>query len=164
MSTIEERLTVLEDERSIIGTLTDYAHGIDYGDEQLFIDCFTETAELSYEFEVASVRGDVGIPDMTFAGRDSLVEFFRNHTHAPALYHKHFLVEPRVRLKGDRATVASYYARIDESATGPVMSSFGRYIDEFVRCPDGRWRMESRRGQAEHRVPKMTLMPLRKPA
>ena len=48
-----------------------------------------------------------------------------------------FCVEPRVRLDGDRATVESYFARLNDSPDGPVVRSFGRYFDVLVRDADG---------------------------
>ncbi len=65
------------------------------------------------------------------------------------MFHKHLLFQPRVRLDGDRAAVESGFARLDESEGGPVLRSFGRYVDSLVRCPDGHWRFERREAFVE---------------
>jgi hypothetical protein len=40
LPTIEQRLQRLEDERSVLDTLHRYGHGLDYGDEQDWLDCW----------------------------------------------------------------------------------------------------------------------------
>lgn len=152
MTSLEERVQLLEDEREILHVLSVYGQAIDYGHEELFADLWTDTAVLTYNFEVANTRTGTGLTDVQFEGKQAIVDFFRAHTHAPNQYHKHLLMDPHVELDGDRATAQSYYVRLDEQLVGPQMSSFGRYLDTFVRCPDGRWRLQSRRGEAENRV------------
>jgi hypothetical protein len=62
------------------------------------------------------------------------------------------LFQPQIRLDGDRAAVESGFARLDESAVGPLVRSFGRYRDELVRCEDGRWRFSQREAFIENSV------------
>ena len=31
-----------------------------------------------------------------------------------------------------------------ETEAGPLLYSMGQYLDVFVRCPDGRWRIQER--------------------
>ena len=142
MPTIEERLRQLEDESAILQTLHAYAHCLDYGDEAGFLDCFHEEATLHW-----SSRG-------AQKGHAAIREGFRWHTHAPAAWHKHFLVEPRIDIAGDTARVESMYTRLDRYERGPEFRSFGRYRDTFARCKDGRWRfMERNADQEARRVP-----------
>jgi ketosteroid isomerase-like protein len=138
---LEARLRLLEDERAILRTLYAYGHAIDYGYEDEFADCWTEDAVLYWPWREP------------LAGRAAILEAFRAHTHAPERFHKHLLVEPRVRVEGDRATVESMYARLDAYEDGPKLRSFGRYLDVLVRCPDGRWRFEERRAENEAKLP-----------
>ncbi len=138
MKTLEARVQRLEDERDILGVLYTYGHAIDYNYEQEFLDCWTEDARLVY-----------CALDQTHQGREAIARAFREHTHAPEAYHKHFLAEPRIRIDGDRATVESMYARLDRFADGPKVRSFGRYVDVLVRCADGRWRFKERLAQRE---------------
>jgi len=139
MSSIEERLRQLEDESAILQTLHAYAHCLDYGDEAGFLDCFHEEATLHW-----SSRG-------AQKGHAMIREGFRWHTHAPAAWHKHFLVEPRIDIAGDTAKVESMYTRLDRYESGPEFRSFGRYRDTFVRCKDGRWRFMERHADQEAR-------------
>jgi ketosteroid isomerase-like protein len=151
---LEDRVRLLEDEREITRRLYAYGHCIDYGIEDAFVDCFTEDATLSYSWDAANTVTDTGnAGDRRYEGRDEISGFVRNHTNAPDVYHKHALVEPQIELDGDRATATSYFMRLDRSGNGPMMSSFGRYRDVFVRSPDGRWRIKERRGEIESRVP-----------
>jgi ketosteroid isomerase-like protein len=85
-------------------------------------------------------------------GRAAIADAFRAHTHAPGKYHKHLLVEPRVRVDGDRAAVQSMFSRFDSYEAGPGIRSFGRYLDVLRRCEDGRWRFEERRVEREARL------------
>lgn len=134
---IEQRLQALEDEQSILDALYGYGHNLDYGHEDAWIDCWTTDAVLDW-------------PGRAFMrGHDELRAGFRNHTHAPAAWHKHIVVEPAIRIEGDCATVRSYYARLDRYADGPAVRAFGRYRDVLVRCADGRWRLKERYPEIE---------------
>ena len=57
-----------------------------------------------------------------------------------------------VTVDGDRATVTSYFIRVDAGAeAGPaVVTASGRYLDEFVRDDAGHWRIRSRRCEVEN--------------
>jgi ketosteroid isomerase-like protein len=129
--------------------LYSYGHAIDYGREEEFLDCWTETAVLVW---APTPERDVGFVERRLEGRDAIAEAFRGHTHAPAMFHKHLLFQPQIRVDGDRAVVESGFARVDESSGGPVLRSFGRYRDELVRCEDGRWRFVQREAFIENSV------------
>jgi ketosteroid isomerase-like protein len=132
------RVQVLEDEREILRTMYAYAHSIDYGDEALFVDCWADEAQLEWPWKDPIV------------GKEALTQTFRQHTHAPDVYHKHLMVEPRIDLHGDEADVVSLYSRFDrDERNEPYVRSFGRYIDRLKRCPDGRWRFTARRAENE---------------
>ena len=132
MTSMEARLQQLEDEQDILRTLYAYGHSLDYGVEADWLNCWTEDAVLKW-------------PNRDpLKGHDALRTAFRNHTHAPQAYHKHVIVEPRIRIDGDRATVECMFARLDRYTSGPGLRSFGRYRDVLVRCKDGRWRFSER--------------------
>ena len=138
---VEDRLKSLEDERDILKTLYTYGHALDYGLEAEFLDCFAQDADL-YWATLEPIHGRAAIADA-----------FRSHTHAPAVYHKHLLIEPRIQVQGDRAVVESMFARLDHNQEGPRIRSFGRYRDIMERGPDNRWRFKERRAERESRIP-----------
>ena len=139
IASIESRLQLLEDEREIQRTLHMYGHALDYGYEAQFVDCWTEDAEL---FWPAS-----GI----IRGRVAIQAAFRQHSHAPAVVHKHLVIDPLITIQGDRASVDSMFARLDPYDGVPKIRAFGRYRDILVRCADGRWRFVERRAELEAR-------------
>jgi ketosteroid isomerase-like protein len=145
--TAESRLRLLEDERDVLRTLYAYGSAIDYGLEGEFADCWTEDAVLVWG--KTPHRELPQFPVRRFEGRGAIVEAFRAHTHAPELFHKHLLYQPRIRIEGDQAFVESGFGRLDESPEGPVIRSFGRYLDELARCEDGRWRFVRREAEVE---------------
>jgi SnoaL-like protein len=135
--TVEQRLAALEAEREICRTLYTYGHAVDYGWEEQYADCFTANAKL-YWPGFALMRG-----------LGEIMAAFREHTHAPAKYHKHFLSQPLMIAKDGRAQVQSMFARLDSYDGGPGICAFGRYSDELVVCPDGRWRFTDRHAEIE---------------
>lgn len=146
---LEVRLRKLEDEREIVRTLQMYGHALDYGFEDEFVDCWLQDGVLVWP-----------APHPQYVGHEALRTIFRKHTHAPAPFHKHVVVDPMITLEGDRATVDSMFLRLDDYEDGPQVSSYGRYRDEMRRCPDGRWRfmtrMTEREANREARVPTFT--------
>jgi hypothetical protein len=48
MASLEARLQLLEDEQAILDTLHGYGHGLDYGLEDAWIDCWTPDAILDW--------------------------------------------------------------------------------------------------------------------
>lgn len=141
MSDLESRVRRLEDERAILDVLHAYGHSLDYGDRDLWLGCWAEDAQLIW-------------PHATMTGHGEIGGAFDDHSHAPERWHKHFMVEPRIAVDGDTATVDSYFTRIDAGPDGaPFVRSMGRYRDRLRRCADGRWRFTERICEREGLVP-----------
>jgi ketosteroid isomerase-like protein len=139
LAALESRVRLLEDERAILHTLYTYGHGIDYGLEDEYADCWVPEAVLYWPARDPLV------------GREAIMHAFRQHTHAPDKYHKHFIAEARIVIDGDRATSDCYFTRADDYDVGPQMRSFGRYRDILLRGEDDRWRFLERRCEREAR-------------
>jgi len=98
-----QRLSVLEAERDILGTLYRYGHCISYGDRTGSLDCFTKDAvfDLKYQQENAHAqhahgKGEARDNGVRYSGIDALRSFVETHTSAPQMWHKHLLIEPRI--------------------------------------------------------------------
>ncbi len=74
---LTERLARLEDERAIVATLYAYGTALDYGDRQMFLDCFTPDADYVVDMRIGAEGG------FEFHGHDELRGYFDGHTHAP---------------------------------------------------------------------------------
>jgi ketosteroid isomerase-like protein len=136
VTSLEQRLALLEAEREIKRTMHSYSTALDGEDEELFVDCFLDEAVLRWPSPPY---------DGPYSGSSRLRAAFRAHTHAPAVLHKHFVADQSIALDGDTARAESYFMRVEAGAGGPYIRSFGRYLDVLRRCPDGRWRFEDRR-------------------
>ena len=135
------RLGVLEDERAILQTLYQYGHSMDYGPDADFVDCFTPDGV----WDVRMRRTPSGA--FTCSGHGEIAASLAAQTsvRAPALYAKHLVIEPRIYLDGDTASVESYFLRVEPRDDGPTqIVASGRYLDRLVRCDDGRWRITER--------------------
>jgi 3-phenylpropionate/cinnamic acid dioxygenase small subunit len=153
---LERRVKVLEEERAILSTLYTYGHTIDYGLKAEWLDCFTEDAVYKVQaFGVTLPEVFVPQPSTGFRGRDILSQYIARHTNAPAMWHKHCLVEPIIKLQGaNKASVESYFARLDEDQNGAYILAFGRYRDQMVKGRDGKWRFKKRIIEMENRPTK----------
>lgn len=141
IAALSARLQLLEDERAILETLYRYGHAMDYGPDSDWLSCFTERGV----WDVRMRRNPAG--SFCCRGQEELRASLAGQAsvRAPALYAKHLLSEPRIDVCGDRATVDSYFLRVEPRDAGPsqIVAS-GRYRDRMVRCDDGRWRFLER--------------------
>jgi ketosteroid isomerase-like protein len=141
-----ERLDRFDAERAIVETMYAYGSALDYGDRDRFLQCFTDDADYVVDMRIGADGG------FAFHGQEELTKYFEDHTHAPTAWHKHVTTNPSIEIHGDTARASSYFLRVDagtESAPAYVLAS-GRYLDDFVRDEDGRWRIRSRRCEVEN--------------
>jgi hypothetical protein len=139
---LETRLRALEDERAVLRTLHQYAHAIDYGNEDGWVDCFAPDGA----FEVRN-RTDSSVSRLV--GHTELKAFISTHTRAPDTWHKHIVIEPVIDIDGDTARSASYCGAFADDGDTPILWGFGRYLDQLVRGADGRWRFTERLAEVE---------------
>ncbi len=138
VSTLEERVALIEDRQAVLDTLHAYSHAIDRGEEAAFLDCFTPDAT----FEIRSELPDY--PVQTHAGNEALAAFIAGHTKPPAVHHKHLYLVPQITVDGDRATAVAYFVHLVDDGPRPTLISYGRYLDVLIRSDDGRWRILER--------------------
>jgi hypothetical protein len=135
---VEQRLHDLEDRQAIVDLLNTYGHGLDYGLTEVFVDLWTDD-------------GVWQLPIIDpFNGLDE-IRAHHERVYAPPREHrsKHCVVEPLIEVDGDEARVDSYFFVLVFEEKGPLMRSYGRYRDQVVRCPDGRWRFRRRDAELE---------------
>jgi hypothetical protein len=140
VNALSARLRVLEDERAILQTLHCYGHAMDYGPDADFISCFTTDGV----WEVRMRRSKAGF---TCRGQQEIAASLTTQTsvRVPALYAKHIVIDPRIVMGGNRASVVSYFLRVEPRHDGPTrIVASGRYLDEIVRNDDGSWHLKHR--------------------
>jgi ketosteroid isomerase-like protein len=125
----------------VTNVLYQYAHGLDYGPEEAFLDVFTDDGTWT--------RLEGKLPRRSFSGRGGLEQMYRDHTHAPEFFHKHIVANPFVVVDGDDAHARSYLMFVCEHPTGPYVRAFSRCNDRLLRGDDGRWRIAERRAELE---------------
>jgi hypothetical protein len=139
IAALEQRLWRLEAERDIQQLMVKYSMSLDYGDNNAWAECFTPNGV----FDVRR-RGE---PLFAHTGTVALAAFAATHTHAPAVYHKHFLSIPAIVLDGETAHATTYFTMLHEglgeTKTMPVVLVIGRYVDDFVYSA-GEWRFSTR--------------------
>jgi ketosteroid isomerase-like protein len=140
---MDEQLTLLLEERAILRALNEYAHAMDYADEQGWVDSFTPDAV----FDV--YRAESGETIHRENGHGDLAAYIGAYPKPPA-YRKHIVVDPLIEIDGDRATVVSYWLLLqrDDASGGPVLAAFGRYRDT-LRKHEGTWRIAERTAEVE---------------
>jgi 3-phenylpropionate/cinnamic acid dioxygenase small subunit len=131
-----QRVRRLEAERDIQKLMVRYAESLDYGANDEWAACFAADGK----FDVR-MRNE---PMFAHSGTTALSEFAAQHTHAPNVYHKHFLSIPTVHFVDDaRATARTYFTMLHERPTGPIVLVIGRYLDDIVLLESG-WVFQER--------------------
>ena len=132
-----------EVERAIRHTMDLYAHAMDYGEEEVWRDCFTDDAL----FLVCDVQKDFE-PIYRVEGRERLAAYIAAYPRPPAVFAKHVCSQILIRVEGEVAHAESFWMAINSTggAEGgqPNIMAFGRYKDTLVACPDQRWRFRER--------------------
>jgi 3-phenylpropionate/cinnamic acid dioxygenase small subunit len=130
VAALVHRVGRLEAERDIQQLMVRYADSLDYGANERWAECFTPEGQF-----IVQMRGE-----LMFAhnGTAALSAFAAKHTHAPDVYHKHFLSIPAVHFEDDTKAVArTYFTMLHERPSGPIVLVFGRYLDRLVALATG---------------------------
>jgi len=156
------RIEALEAEREITRTLHAYGHTIGRGEDDGWIDCFTEDGVFEVRRRPLGATGATSHPhpDVRAGGDGAAIryegaglrQFISRHPRPPSRWHKHIVVDPAIILDGAAVSVVSFFVRLDAGPNGhPHLTAFGRYVDRMARCDDGRWRFRHRIAEVESR-------------
>jgi 3-phenylpropionate/cinnamic acid dioxygenase small subunit len=141
--------------------LTSYARLVDTRSRTGWEACFTPEARLAIEPAPGVRRRPVSL-----SGLVAIVEAFASATppSSPRQLHQVCL---RSIEAGDvnhsRLRTESSFIRYDDGPSGPIVGSFGRYLDEW-ECTDDGWRIRDRRIVIDSSVPAKRTPPVRDPA
>ena len=140
---MNDDLALLLDERAITRLLHRYAHAMDAGDEQAWVDAFTPDAV----FDVVEVVG--GRRVHREEGHGDLARYVASYPKPPR-FRKHVVVDPVIEVDGDVARVEAYWLLLerDDADGRPVVAAFGHYHDRLVRV-DGGWRIAERHADVQ---------------
>ena len=132
--TIEQRIRRLEDRAAIDELIARYGFTIDDRDLPAIADLFTDDAV---------VRSADGV--MSATGLDAVIEQFhgRFSVLGPSNHYTHDRVIAFDEVDPDRAT-GRVVSHAEMTRHGRAAVACIRYLDEFRRCADGRWRFRER--------------------
>lgn len=134
------------DHLDILNLYASYTYAADKADKDGFIDCFTPDAtnDISSFVKALGSAGQEIIGQ--FADERGVVTGHDNLRKLASLALDAHHVSTNIRIRfidADRAEGCAYFV-VFTPDEGRV-EHYGRYEDELVRCPDGRWRMKSRK-------------------
>ncbi len=138
------RLGVLEDERGILHTLHRYSHCMDYGLAKEWSECFTPDGV----FDVKDLSGKRFHRENN---RKELAAYLSSKKAPPERYDKHITAAPLIEIKGDTATVHSYFVAIGEGKERLEVHVYGGYRDTLVKT-GGEWLIKERITTVEGRM------------
>lgn len=121
---------LVDDEATILRTLTDYCIECDDARFDAVAECFTENGTLVAFGEIVE-------------GRAAIAEWFAAAQGRPEQRGKHITANVRCAVDGDRATVVADFAWLRFSHGRLIAQRTGRYLDEMERAGD-RWRFRRR--------------------
>lgn len=138
----------VEDRLEILDLLARYAHAYDEGDRATLETLFTADAEFH-------IRGSVGRVPATMVGRDAIVAALAGKWEAIRPEQRRHVATNLVVLDQSESTAraASYLVLVATSGGTPTVLATGRYEDDLVKGPDGRWRIRWREASVDSDVP-----------
>jgi SnoaL-like domain len=153
MSELDElrrRVAVLEDRELVLEALYRYAHAVESGTDQDFVDCFTADAAFDIHY------GDSPNPIPVHMGKRHEEGVLHEGTEQLAAYiagtrarvagnpQLRMLADPIISVDGDEATARSYLVGVMSANGSPVLMDLGRYGDRLRRVAPGEWRIAHR--------------------
>lgn len=127
---VSARVQRLEDLHELQQLRANYCQHLDSGRWDELVELFTQDGAF------------VGLS--TARGREDLRSFFSELQQGPLSAWWHFSSNETLEVDGDRATGQTWLLQ-PCVVEGESQLAAGRYVDQMVRCSDGRWRFEERR-------------------
>lgn len=131
-----QELNDLEDIRTL---RLDYTHHFDGGDLEALLDLYTDDGVCDF--------GPFGTWDGKAALRSGWAPYFGSDKNrsAPFAHGRHTVTNPKVELRGDRATASWFltdvvFREADGTAKAQPVVLYGTYVDECARV-DGVWKL-----------------------
>lgn len=122
-------------------TMAVYCHAMDYGEPEVWAQCFTEDGVYRARFPSGETR--------EIAGRSALAAYAAAHEGPPKKYPKHMSWAPVIDIDGESAVATGMFIIFNQGPSGPIVEVYGRYEDELLRDGDGVWRFTSRTSNVE---------------
>lgn len=140
MTSVEERLRLLEDKEAIRDLLLAYGRALDSRDTQAYADLFAAQGEWS---------GGVGQAKTPAGIKKMLDDLFGNSTGGGFSKAHHVMANMVIEVDGDTATASSRWMWVHGDAEGgPLVRRAGIYEDALIR-EDGAWKFRKRRAVTE---------------
>jgi uncharacterized protein (TIGR02246 family) len=140
MSSLGDRLRVLEDRDEIRRLLVAYAATLDARDLKAYAALFARDGEWT------GASGHGRTPDGI---RAMLEEALGPNPPAPGPTHRHLVANEQIEVDGDRATAVSTWMLASRTEGDvPELTLLGHYLDTLVR-EDGRWRFLTREAHVD---------------
>jgi ketosteroid isomerase-like protein len=143
MTSVEDRLRLLEDKEAIRELLLAYGRALDARDTRAYSELFAADGEWS---------GGVGQSKTPAGIKKMLDDLFGNSTPRFPKAH-HLMSNMEIAVEGDTASATSRWVWIAGNAQGgPALLRSGYYTDALVR-EDGAWKFQSRRAFTDFSTP-----------
>lgn len=135
------RIELLQNRQAILDALYRYHHAFIDLDLDSWLDCFCEDA-------VFRSTGTAGQILFELHGRAQLAAWFAQRLiDWPEGTEGYAQTNPRILQQGsDSARVRSIFITLQARAAPLGVRSHGEYVDDLVRCADGRWRISVKQG------------------
>jgi ketosteroid isomerase-like protein len=145
MSDIEARLSYIEDRIGISDLTCNYVHGMDKGDKDRFMDCWTDDSA----FVIGGAWGE-------YVGKENIADGFNAFQWAFHEMH-HFTTGHQVlTLTGNTATGQCDAFVAGTDSEGTPISATASYVDAYEKGSDGKWRFSRREIAIHFLVPWLT--------
>jgi ketosteroid isomerase-like protein len=135
------RLRELEDREAIEQLIYTFSHVETRGSVDAYLELFTPDAEHETRWPKTWPDGRAGT-SRVLRGHEALREHVTRLLSLNKIARR-FVSHPQIVVDGDRGTGVMFRIRVDPKGSIPEVT-YGRYLDQYRRMPDGAWKFERR--------------------